>query len=102
MQNLWKKKLDNGTEIKIVYLEVDTKDADPIGNEPVYYQNKIVGVVTSGGYGFRVKKSLAFAYIDAQIAKESKEFEIQILGSMRKAKILEEAAYDPYNNKLKS
>ena len=77
-------------------------DADPIGNEPVYYQNRIVGVVTSGAFGFRVNKSLAFAYVEAEIAKKTKEFDIQILGLKRKAKVLEEAAYDPDNDKLKS
>ena len=97
-----KEKLDKGIEISIVYLEVNVLDADPIGNEPVYYQGKIVGVVTSGGYGFRVKKTLAFAYIEEKAAKESKEFEIQILGSMRKAKVLELPAYDPNNERLKT
>ena len=96
-----KEKISNGIEIKIVYLEVDTEDADPLGNEPVYFDNKIVGVVTSGGYGFRVKKSLAFAYINSSVI-DVKEFEIQIQGSMRKAKVLDQMAYDPGNAKLKS
>ena len=96
-----KEKISNGIKIKIVYLEVDTEDADPLGNEPVYFDNKIVGVVTSGGYGFRVKKSLAFAYINSSVI-DVKEFEIQIQGSMRKAKVLDQMAYDPGNSKLKS
>ncbi|MGA0913229.1 MAG: glycine cleavage T C-terminal barrel domain-containing protein, partial [Candidatus Puniceispirillaceae bacterium] len=28
-----------------------------------------VGLTTSGGYGFRVKKSLAFAYVKPETAK---------------------------------
>ena len=96
-----KEKISNGIEIKIVYLEVDTEDADPIGNEPIYFDNKIVGVVTSGGYGFRVKKSLAFAYVKAELL-DVKEFEIQIQGSMRKAKVLDQMTYDSDNAKLKS
>jgi len=51
-------KVQSGVDIKIVYLEVDVDNADARGNEPVYHNNKIVGVVTSGGYGFRTKKSL--------------------------------------------
>ena len=94
-------KLQSGVDTKIVYLEVDVDDADARGNEPVYFDNKIVGVVTSGGYGFRVKKSLAFAYINSSVI-DVKEFEIQIQGSMRKAKVLDQMAYDPGNAKLKS
>ena len=73
-----------------------------MGNEPVYSDGKIVGVVTSGGYGFRVNKSLAFAYVNADLAKSKKEFEIEIQGIKRKALVLNQAAYDPMNEKLRS
>ena len=95
-------KLQSGVDIKIVYLEVDIDDADPRGNEPVYHNNKIVGVVTSGAYGFRVKKSLAFAYVNSQLAKEGNEFLIGIQGQKRRAKVLSLSAYDPENKKLKA
>ena len=49
-------KAQSGVDIKIVYLEVEADNADARGNEPVYHNNKVVGVVTSGGYGFRSKK----------------------------------------------
>ena len=97
-----KEKISQGIEIKIVYLEVSTKDADPFGNEPVYYNGKIVGVVTSGGYGFRVNKSLAFAYVEAELAQNVKEFQIKIQGENRKAIVLERMAYDINNAKLTS
>ena len=77
-------KLQSGVDIKIVYLEVNVDDADARGNEPVYHNNKIVGVVTSGAYGFRVKKSLAFAYVYSDLAKEGNEFLLGIQGQKRK------------------
>ena len=95
-------KLQSGVDIKIVYLEIDVDDADARGNEPVYHNNKIVGVVTSGAYGFRVKKSLAFAYVNSDLAKEGSEFLIGIQGQKRKAKILNSPAYDAENKMLKS
>ena len=95
-------KLQSGVDIKIVYLEVDVDDADPRGNEPVYHNDKIVGVVTSGGYGFRTKKSLAFAYVNSNLANKGQEFLIAIQGQKRKAKVLSAPAYDPENKKLKS
>ena len=80
-------------------MEVDVDDVDPRGNEPVYCNNKVVGVVTSGGYGFRTKKSLAFAYVKADLA-EGTSFEIEIQGKRKKAKILNKVVYDPENKKL--
>jgi len=95
-------RLQSGVDIKIVYLEVEIDDADPRGNEPVYYNNKIVGVVTSGTYGFRVKKSLAFAYVNSDLANKGTEFLIGIQGQKRKAKVVGSPLYDPKNNKLKA
>ena len=97
-----REKLQSGVDIKIVYLEIDVNDADARGNEPVYNNDKIVGVVTSGGYGFRVNKSLAFAYVKSELAKDGTELLVEIQGQKRKAKILNSPAYDPQNKKLKS
>ena len=99
--NAIQKRLKNGVEIKIVYLEVDVDDSDALGNEPVYYNNRIVGVVTSGAYGFRTKKSLAFAYVEAELAEEKKELEVEILGQKKRAIVLKNASYDDENKKLK-
>ena len=68
----------------------------------MYHNNKIVGVVTSGGFGFRVNKSLAFAYVEAEIVSNVKEFEIEIQGIKRKALVLDKAVYDPMNERLRS
>jgi dimethylglycine dehydrogenase len=95
-------KMQSGVDVKIVYLEVDVDKADARGNEPVYHKNKIVGVVTSGAFGFRVNKSLAFAYVNSDLAKEGTELHIKIQGQKRNAKILNSPAYDPENKKLKS
>jgi len=94
-------KIQSGVDIKIVYLEVDVDNADARGNEPVYHNNKIVGVVTSGGYGFRTKKSLAFAYVKSDLANGG-NLEIEIQGQRRKTKILDKVVYDPDNQKLKA
>ena len=61
-----------------------------------------MGVVTSGAYGFRVKKSLAFAYVNSDLASEGTEFLIGIQGQKRKAKVINSPLYDPENKKLKA
>jgi len=94
-------KAQSGVDIKIVYLEVDADNADARGNEPVYHNNKVVGVVTSGGYGFRTKKSLAFAYVKSDLGTDE-NLEIEIQGQRRKTKILDKVVYDPDNQKLRA
>ena len=95
-------KVQSGVDIKLVYLDVDVDNADAMGNEPVYHKNKIVGVVTSGGYGFRVKKSLAFAYVKSDLANTGTELEIEIQGQRKKTKILDSVVYDSDNQRLKA
>jgi dimethylglycine dehydrogenase len=87
---------------KIAYVEVDTEDADVRGGEPAYDGDKVIGVTTSGSYGHRVKKSLAFVFVPPEYAIPGTTFDIEILGHLRQAKVLAEAAYDPENKRLRS
>jgi dimethylglycine dehydrogenase len=93
---------EQGAAIQLVYLSVEAGDADPLGNEPVIANGRIVGVTTSGGFGHAVGQSLAFAYVEAQYAAPSSAVEVSILGKPRPARVLAEPAYDPGNERLKS
>ncbi len=86
----------------IAYVEVMTEDAEVRGAEPVLAGDKVIGVTTSGAYGYAVEKSLAFAYVPPEYAVPGTTFEIEILGQRCPATVLEEAAYDPLNKRLKS
>ena len=100
--NAVKERVQSGVSIKLIYLEVDAKDADVHGNEPIYFNNERVGLTTSGAYGYRIKKSLAFAYVKPETAKLGNEFLIDIQGKKIKATIIEEPAFDPENQRLQS
>jgi dimethylglycine dehydrogenase len=91
-----------GPRIKLVYLEVDASDNEARGNEPVYRNGSVAGITTSGGFGFAVGKSLAFAYVEPALANEGQEFEILMLGDRRKARIIPEPAWDPANERVKA
>jgi dimethylglycine dehydrogenase len=88
-------------EMILVYCSVDTSDNDPRGNEPVYWHGRRVGLTTSGTYGHSVGTSLAFAYVEPQCKAPGTELEIKMMGEMRPAKVLADAACDPNNDKLR-
>jgi dimethylglycine dehydrogenase len=94
--------IKNGPKIKLVYMEVDAVDADAHGNEPIYSNGNIVGLTTSGAYGYRVNKSLAFGYVETKFAKVGNEFLIKIQGKDVKSKVIDEPAFDSNNDRLKS
>ncbi len=101
----------SGNPWKLVYLdvEVDGLDvegaADCVGGEGVFASPAAdaaaVGLTTSGGYGFTVDKSLAFAYVTADHAAPGTELGVLILDEMKKATVLDGPVYDPKNEELR-
>ncbi len=87
---------------KIVYAEVAATDTDARGGEPVLAGDRCIGVITSGAYGHRVGKSLAFACVEPRFAAPGACFEIQIQGERRAATVLGAAAFDPDNLRMRS
>jgi dimethylglycine dehydrogenase len=86
----------------IVYVEVDADNAEMRGAEPAFDGEKVIGVTSSGAYGYSVQKSLGFVFVDPEYAEPGTTFDIQILGRRCAAKVLAEAAYDPQNIRLRS
>ena len=93
---------EQGLSQKLVYMSVDTKDADCVGSEPVFCADKLVGLVSSGGYGHTVGRSLAFAYVDAELATEDAALEIDILGEQCLATVMTKPLHDPGNTRLRA
>lgn len=92
-----------GLANKLVTLEVhDVTDADARGSEVIYIGDTIVGRATSGGYGWRVGKSLALAMLTPEHAALGTEVEIVILGTRHRATVIADSPYDPDNNALRS
>ncbi|EFL87588.1 FAD-dependent oxidoreductase [Ahrensia sp. R2A130] len=79
----------------LVTLEVDAKDADASGYEPVWHGGKMVGFVTSGGYGHTVDKSLAMALVDRDAAAEGTALSVHVVGQERMAKVIAPSPCDP-------
>ena len=80
---------------KLITLAVDAKDADAIGDEPIWHGDKVVGWVTSGGYGHTVGKSIALGYVDNAVAGETTGFAVELIGERRAAVRSAEALFDP-------
>jgi dimethylglycine dehydrogenase len=94
---------DRGMANAFATLEVGGRnDADPLGNNPIYCGNELVGRATSGSYGFRVGKSLALAMIKPELAKPGEHLSIDVLGQLCNATVLSESPYDPDNARLRA
>jgi dimethylglycine dehydrogenase len=94
---------DKGFDNKLVTLEVQgVTDADARGSEPVTRNGAMIGRTTSGGYGWRVSKSLALAMVKPEFSHIGDEVDVRILGEMRRAIVIPDSPYDPKNAALRS
>jgi dimethylglycine dehydrogenase len=92
-----------GLRWRFVTLEVQgVTDADARGSEPIFVGERMVGRATSGGYGWRVGKSLALAMVEPEFAEIGAELTVRILGNEHKATIVPESPYDPKNARLRA
>ena len=87
---------------RLITLDVDARDADAIGDEPIYHAGKVVGWVTSGGYGHTVGKSLAMGYVSKDVADATGDFGVELMGEVRGAVRLAEPAFDPAGARMRA
>lgn len=96
------KERERGPKRRFVTMVVDASDADVIGYEAIIHDGRVVGNVTSGGYGHCVQKSLAVGYVEADLARDGEIFSIDILGQLCQARVTAKALYDPQGGKLRA
>jgi dimethylglycine dehydrogenase len=91
-----------GVRKRLATLEVDADDADCWGNEALWAGDRVAGITTSGGYGYWLGRSLAVAYLDAELARPGTRLAVEILGDRRPAVVLAEPPFDPENLRPRS
>ena len=79
--------------------------ADPravaLGSEPVRVGDAVVGRVTSGGYGYTVEKSIAYAYVPAG-HDVGTEVAVEIFGEWVAGEIATEPLFDPAGERIRA
>ena len=71
-----------------------------LGSEPVRIAGAIAGRVTSGGYGYTVGRSIAYAYVPAS-AQTGTAVEVEIFGTWVSGRISDEPLFDPKGERVR-
>ena len=87
---------------RLITLAVDARDADAIGDEPIWHRERVVGWVTSGGYGHTARQSLAMGYVERAVADETGGFAVELIGEKRAAARLTAPAVDPQGARMRA
>ncbi|HET9781261.1 MAG TPA: FAD-dependent oxidoreductase [Candidatus Dormibacteraeota bacterium] len=96
-----RKKRDSPAATKLACLVLDEPRAVALGSEPVRIGTDVVGRVTSGGYGYAVEKSIAYAYIPASCPIDT-PVEVDIFGTWVAGRVSQEPLYDPTGARVRA
>ena len=93
---------DSPLERALACLVLDDPRSVALGSEPVRVDGETVGRVTSGGYGYSVERSIAYAYVPAESAEAGRRVEVEIFGEWVGGEIVEEPLWDPAGERIRA
>jgi glycine cleavage system T protein len=87
---------------RLACLVLDEATSVVLGSEPVRFEGRAVGRVTSGGYGYSLAASIAYAYLPAELAEPATRVSVGIFGRDVGAQVRAEPLFDPSNEKVRA
>ncbi len=82
-------------------LVLDDPRSVALGNEPVRLDGDVTGRVTSGGYGYSVERSIAYAYLPAAVELGTR-VEVDIFGRWVPGEVAREPLFDPKGERVRA
>src|SRR6185503_2122774 len=101
MQALIQQKVE-GVRQKLSCIILDDPNTVVFGSEPIRHEGKVVGWVTSGGYGYSINKSIAYTYLPIELATPGTRVSVECFGVEIQAEVQKEPLYDPKGEKIKA
>jgi len=96
------KQKEAGTKQKLCCLAISDDRSIALGKEPIRAGDKIISWVTSGGYGYSVGMSMAYAYLPNEYAKPGTELSIEFFGTQVAAEVIKSPLWDPKGERIRS
>ena len=93
---------DAGLTRKLCCLTLDDPAMVVLGGEPVRVAGHLVGRVTSGGFGYTVGKSIAFAYLPSGAWAPGTQLEVDIFGEWIGGLVADDVLYDPSGAQIRA
>ncbi len=91
-----------GARRRLVCLVLADPRSSTLGNEPVRVGDEVVARVTSGGIGYTVGASIAFAYLPSELAATGTAVQVEVFGEWIEAEIADEPLYDPKAERVRA
>jgi 4-methylaminobutanoate oxidase (formaldehyde-forming) len=86
---------------RLCCLVLDDLRSIALGSEPVRVDGELVGRVTSGGYGYTVGRSIAYAYLPAERTRVGQPVAVEIFGEWVGGEVAAEPLWDPRGDRIR-
>ena len=84
-----------GPRKMFVSLEIDATHAPAHPGASLMLDGKVVGTITSGCWGHRLGKNLAYAFVDTDLSSVGSKMQLDLLGDLVGAEVIAMGPYDP-------
>ena len=95
------KQKSEGIKNKLCTITLDDDRTIVIGKEPIRIAEKLVGWVASGGFGYSVNKSIAYAYLPLEYAKAGTKLEVDCFGEQMGAEVAPAVLWDAKGERIR-
>ena len=92
---------ERGPRTRLCCLVLDDPRSVALGNEPVRIEGEIVGRVTTGGFGYTVERSIAYAYLPPEHAEHGTSVAVEIFGDWVSGEVAREPLFDPEGERVR-
>jgi dimethylglycine oxidase len=86
---------------QLTCLTIDDPSAVVLGKEPVFAGSECVGYVTSAGYGYRIGKGIAYAWLPSEVAQPGRQVQIGYFEHRVQAVVTPEPLFDPDMDRMR-
>jgi len=94
-------KREEGNVPRVVSLKIHDQSAVPLGHEPVYLGDAIIGQTTSTSYGYRVDCPVALALLNGDVA-DGTAVDVDIAGVKFAAQVVLGSLFDPAGTRMRA
>ncbi len=92
---------EKGLRRRLCCLTIDSEPLLAMGKEAILDGDRVIGLVTSGGYGYTIQKPIVYGYLPMDYSRPGTRLYIEVAAKRYEAIVEKEPLYDPENKRPK-
>lgn len=90
-----------GITQRLCCITLESEPLLPVGKEAILDGEKVIGLVTSGGFGYTIGKTIVYGYLPIAYSEPGTKLQIEVAARRYEATVRKEPLYDPGHERLR-